>query len=326
MRRSKAIMTIMLTGVVWICSSLDIQAMHQHSENCYVLQEHVHTGSETSGGGCYGVANYHVHSGDSTSGGGCYGAVSRHVHTGDATSGGGCYGAANYHVHSGDSVNGGGCYTMPAECGGNISATKIAITCNRTKGGYIGKTSWPCGCGDFEYQESWYIVHTSGCEDISYPTYYIRYCSCGINYNEDYKLGTHTGHKTVYSCEVCGETYAGPGVCTKITSYTVSCGKTEQTAESYSLSCGKNADTVEGYSLNCGKTTETAESYSLNCDYQDDTNIRVLICNIVGNEYADLRESGIGKIYKRIFCENRIFTTGRCKQIKYWQFLCFKEM
>jgi len=325
MRRGKAIVAIVLTGLFLICNTMVIQAAHHHSDNCYVVQEHAHTGSEASGGGCYGTANHHVHSGDTVNGGGCYGAANYHVHSGDATSGGGCYGVANYHAHSGDAVNGGGCYTIPVECGGTITAQSVTVQCNRVKGGYVGKTSWPCGCGDSEYQESWYITCEKWNVGHNHGVYYIRYCSCGINYDENWKLGPYTENKTIYKCEQCSSESATTGTCTQMAGYTVSCGKTEQSAESYSLSCGKTESTVEGYSLNCGKTTETVESYSLSCAYQENPIISTVICTLGGNAYADLSETGIGKKYKRTFCEDRISVAVRCKQTRDCNYYVLEE-
>lgn len=40
-----------------------------------------------------------------------------HFHTGSATTGGGCYTNYGYHVHSGSSSTGGGCYTKAVVCG-----------------------------------------------------------------------------------------------------------------------------------------------------------------------------------------------------------------
>jgi len=311
---------------------INVNAAHQHSENCYVLQEHVHTGNEASGGGCYGEANFHVHSGDAASGGGCYGAVSGHVHSGNATTGGGCYGAANYHVHSGDSVNGGGCYG---------AANYHVHSGDATNGG---------GCYSVAKTET----KTGSCTDTTSVStgmataFLDEYCSvCNQNrtvrrYYYDWVCPT-TGTRTVSGshkqCETCGTFLASEGtpgvgktkthnVTYNVTTYDLGCGKTEQsveyyelncgktnaTVESYSLNCGKTESTVEGYVLNCGKTTETVESYSLSCAYQDNANTGTLICTLGGNAYADLSETGIGKKYRSACFEDRIFMAGRGKQ------------
>ena len=320
-----------------VSNTMNVNAAHQHSENCYVVQEHVHTGNETSGGGCYGTVNYHVHSGDSASGGGCYGAANGHVHSGNATSGGGCYGAANYHVHSGDATNGGGCYGTPvyhvhegqagqaAANGCYVSLGTASVVCGTYKERDIvyrcGICTFCCGTGSYGYFKD--AGHSTSTGEVCSGTLIFGgYAQCsGCNAYGAWALRgtTHYVAKETYVLG-CGKTEE------TVEYYEVSCGKNIDVVESYSLNCGKTEVTVEGYSLNCGKTTETVESYSLNCEYQENPVIRTQICTLGGNAYADTKETGIGKKYRRVCFEERIFMAGRCKQTRYQQFLCFKGM
>ena len=86
-----------------------------HTSACYSNTYHYHSGSSSAGTGCYRSPNYHSHTSS------CY-STSYHYHSGSSSSGGGCYGKANYHshttscystsyhYHSGSSTSGGGCY------------------------------------------------------------------------------------------------------------------------------------------------------------------------------------------------------------------------
>jgi len=289
-----------------LSNHINVNAEHQHSENCYVMQEHVHTGNEASGGGCYGEANFHVHSGDTASGGGCYGAVNYHSHSGDATSGGGCYGAANYHVHSGDSVNGGGCYGTPVyhvhEGQENQSVANGCYTVATSVAGTCTYNYWPNGSGAWN---AWMVCSNCGTGFVGTVYTGSGACgelhltrggtctSCGVHNGFQWTTAaqSHTYSRTVYT-PGCGKTTE------TVESYSLNCGKTTDTVESYSLSCGKGTDTVEGYSLSCGKTTETVESYSLNCAYRDNPVIKTLICTLGSNEYAELKRSKINIKYK----------------------------
>ena len=322
-----------------LSNCINVNAAHQHSENCYVLQEHVHTGSETSGGGCYGVANYHVHSGDSTSGGGCYGAVSRHVHTGDTTSGGGCYGAANYHVHSGDSVNGGGCYGTPVYHvhegqAGQSSAngcytrqSSNAGTCTVTAVNTWTEHDGPdmfcsfCNTTWNTYVYTFWLVHSScGQENQWHPYTHTNCQGCGTllaTNSSKPNPTTHTYDIAVYNLG-CGKTEQS------VEYYELNCGKTTTTVESYSMNCGKSADTAEGYTLNCGKTPDTVESYSLNCEYQNDTKIRTLICTLGGNAYADSKEIGTERKHKKDCYQEYMWGMKKSREIRQLQPLCFK--
>ena len=59
---------------------------HSHGSSCYSTSYHYHSGSSSSGTGCYGGRYYHSHSGNSSSGGGCYGKAVYKLNCGMTTS------------------------------------------------------------------------------------------------------------------------------------------------------------------------------------------------------------------------------------------------
>ena len=275
--------------------------------------------------------------------------MSRHVHTGDATSGGGCYGAANYHVHSGDSVNGGGCYGTPVYhvhegqanqtvangCYTVQSAGSGTCTIRVTGPGNGSSAGDNCFChncpgGQPSTNYGWAVTHSSCGRGTDFGSHGYRQCNtCGaVTYEWGsgrnspmgthwIPSGTHQYNITVYA-PGCGKTEQS------VEYYELNCGKTTTTVESYSMNCGKSADTAEGYTLNCGKTPDTVESYSLNCEYQNDTKIRTLICTLGGNAYADSKEIGTERKHKKDCYQEYMWGMKKSREIRQLQPLCFK--
>ena len=254
---------------------------------------HSHTGSSSSGGGCYGTANYHshvsscytttyhYHTGSSSSGGGCYGTANystgsdyrncpygyTHSHTGNSTSGGGCYGSASTsyancpygytHSHTGSSTSGGGCYGK-ANYHSHVSSCYHSHTssCSSTlHESYKSHNQWHCNdCGRYKYYEVGTDYTNKKCNQCN---------NSGSGRTSGYQ--GLTGYK--WSCYYCSKTATNKGfsgttgcvshfTCGKSTS-TLVCGKSTSTVESYSLNCGK---TAHSHTTSCQKTT-----YSLNC-------------------------------------------------------------
>lgn len=69
-RKNQVINTLIVNGT-------EMYDVNRSSNRIY----HKHSGSSSSGGGCYGVPTYHVHTGNSTSGGGCYGKATTETYT-----------------------------------------------------------------------------------------------------------------------------------------------------------------------------------------------------------------------------------------------------
>lgn len=164
--------------------------------------------------------------------GGCYVIPVTHVHSGNSA-GGGCYTAPVYHTHSGNSTSGGGCYNAVNKCGGTIA------------------TRWE------EYGNTYYHGHdaTKWCSTCQKDvTYCVRCQSTPHNTSTcaGYFDVGHRAERTIYYCSKCGTEYGGGGTCTKVTGYTIGCGKSNSTIESYQLGCGKTAETVEYYLTGCG--------------------------------------------------------------------------
>ncbi len=113
--------------------SLSTDSSHMHTDACYKGILHVH------GASCY--TSYSIY----------------HVHTGNSTSGGGCYGTANYHSHSAGCYSSVTCGTAVAPtyltsgyylcrtCGKNVLITTYARTCSSC--GHIYGTATGSACG-----------------------------------------------------------------------------------------------------------------------------------------------------------------------------------
>lgn len=183
--------------------SVDVSTLvHTHTDDCYNGTKHTHTGSSSSGGGCYTKPNYHVHTGSSTSGGGCYGKANYHSHTSS------CYKTASIPIVPLIKD-----YTLgwSKECPG--CGAKGTITASFNTFGYRidGKTT-----------------------STGHLTVYAPCSICG------YKMPTvESGQRsgTVYASVIsCGKTTS------TIDSYSRNCGRTTSTIVSYSRNCGKTAN------------------------------------------------------------------------------------
>ena len=212
-----------------------------------VANKHSHTGSSSSGGGCYTTPVYHKHNGSSTTGGGCYTAPVYHQHIGSVSTGGGCYTKAIYHTHTGNSSTNGGCYTLPIY-------HAHASSCYQTASCHVSIHLTHASRNDHwdEHIDSW-EDHSSCGQGRHYinPRHYVGDpCHCGDGYDHS------------YSKLICNKANT-------IESYAVSCGKTEgSTIEGYQVNCGKIAGTtIETYNLSCGKTEGSSiDSYNLGCN------------------------------------------------------------
>lgn len=165
---------------------------------------HSHTGSQSSGGGCYTTPVRHQHSGSPTVYGGCYVVPVYHQHSGSPSSGGGCYGGSPYHQHTASCYQ--PCHVHQQHC---------------VSGGWYH--DWDCSSDG------------SGCP--SHPKY--DYCQGELN-SEEIVCGLEQGDYVGYTLQ-CGKTagstvdYYNPG-CGRtagvtIDKYTLGCGKTTSTIE-----------------------------------------------------------------------------------------------
>ena len=151
------------------------------------------------------------------------------------------------HTHEGDASTCGGCYTEPVYCGGTVSAYQIPHTCGWRALHGIGKhynvgTCPSCQSTDYHKWDYGYN-HSCGAATCGVGSYYV--CgSCGYTtyggplvsgYNlltnpmlqYEYYYCSNIHYTTGYKCEVCGQTYDGPGTCSRITGYAPACGYEE---------------------------------------------------------------------------------------------------
>ena len=211
-----------------------------------VANTHTHTGSSSTGGGCYTTPVYHQHTGSSSTGGGCYTTPVYHQHTGSVSTGGGCYTKVIYHSHTGNSSTNGGCYTLPVYHAHSSSCYQTG-TCHVS----IHLTHASRNDHWDEHIDSWEDHGSCGqARHYINPKHFVGDpCHCGDGYD-------HT-----YSKLVCSKANT-------IESYAISCGKTAgTTVEGYQVNCGKVAgSTVERYNVGCGKTAGSSiDSYNLGC-------------------------------------------------------------
>lgn len=222
---------------------------------------HTHTGSSSSGGGCYGKAVYHVHTGSSTGGGACYQTKVYHTHTGNTSALGGCYGKAVYHTHSGNAQSGGACYSPVYHS--HTGSCKETRTCNMTYEISAITETWQQYC--YHHQET---THGSATATITHSR-----CGAGkVSSNISYCIACGPypiSHE--YEVFVCGLKESS------VTGYQLSCGKTTSTVESYALNCGKGTSTVDSYKLSCSKTAQTVDSYQRDCGLAENTPVARLV-------------------------------------------------
>ncbi|MFR2534754.1 MAG: hypothetical protein ACLS95_05960 [Clostridia bacterium] len=218
-----------------------------------VANKHSHTGSSSSGGGCYTTPVYHKHAGN-TAGGGCYTKAVYHTHTGNSSTNGGCYITPIYHQHRGNTNTNGGCYTIPYY----HYSYSTPVYCTGTLR-YTGSSGTDHG-------EKWYKFKCDSCGAT-----YNSYSSTGAVIGNGLKsvsckewFGTVISTKTEYA-----DGYSIPSGATLVsTSYQVGCGKTVgSTVDGYTLGCGKTeGSTIDSYQLGCGKIAGSSiDSYVLGC-------------------------------------------------------------
>ena len=214
-----------------------------------VANYHAHTGSATSGGGCYTTPVYHAHTGSASGGGGCYTTPVYHAHTG-STSGGGCYTVPVYHTHTGSASSGGGCYGQPVY---HSHTTSCYATCTITTSGCWGQGN---------YNEN----------GMMHCPCYITHSSCGQPQRQGWHVHPDDGNSHVNGDQRSTHQYLVCGRSTStIEQYTINCGKSTSTIDSYNLGCGKTTSTIDSYNLGCGKTTSTIDSYNLGCGRTEST-------------------------------------------------------
>ncbi len=110
--KSKELYGYLFSANRWIISDYNTAII---SSSGVIQRNHVHSGSEITGGGCYTVPVYHKHTGSSVTGGGCYTIPNAHVHTDGTTQrdasyhspiAGGCFKEAVGKVHQHKDANG----------------------------------------------------------------------------------------------------------------------------------------------------------------------------------------------------------------------------
>ncbi|MFR5190663.1 MAG: hypothetical protein ACLTEH_05445, partial [Clostridia bacterium] len=182
---------------------------------------------------------YHQHTGSVSTGGGCYTKVIYHTHTGNSSTNGGCYTLPVYHAHSSS------CY---ATCGGQIYI--------EWKGGTDGWVRWnlKCSkCGAVGYR-AWHPDYNSPCpsdgEILGNGRCTGSIISCGKTAGstiDSYGLNCgKTAGSTIEGYQIdCGK-IAG----TTIESYDLNCGKTPGTSiDSYDLGCYLNDGQIVSYTI-----------------------------------------------------------------------------
>lgn len=201
----------------------------------YTITSHVHSGSSSSGGGCYGTAN--------TGYTNCGGSVTAKSST--TTCG-------NYNLYSTVyKCSGCGSYCNSSGTHMKIGGSWSLINTSSTAFGY----ATACGCGSAKYYatqiDTWQCSGCGATKTASYPVGTCSACSarnqsssrtsnsgshycstCGTYqlYARTYKCsscgttssssGTHYKSSTYYTCNTCGTSYSSTGTCTKSTSYT----------------------------------------------------------------------------------------------------------
>ncbi len=195
----------------------DLCYSHKHTVSCYTT--HSHSGSSTSGGGCYGGANYIYHTSHNSS---CY-SYSDYTHTHASycyiTNTTTCYGTVSWSYI--------GVYVASHTCAGNgtVTADRYSGTCN-TCGASKGIFHRNTICSACTYNYEGYLPNT--CSKSTTATV----LNCGLSEGVTYTSSTLTCTKT--SSTIDG-----------ISSYYLTCGKTA--GQSY-LTCGK----IENLTLTCG--------------------------------------------------------------------------
>ena len=180
--------------------------------------------------------------------------INRHTHTGSSSSGGGCYNIPVYHKHSGSSTSGGGCYTNAKyhkhsdSCIGSVEKT---VTCkvnvsSRSGSGSNG-SKYHCiisgGSSGLNWCE-WTATHEK-CGRGTTSGYYFN-CKDHPQYNPmggSYPPSNHTYKETVQENvggKIEGETLDG---------YDLGCGKNDTTIEHYNKGCGLEENQIVSYTV-----------------------------------------------------------------------------
>ncbi len=155
----------------------------------------------------------------------------RHYHEGSSDVCGDCYTEEIMHVHTGSASSGSGCYTVVNRCSGTYQSktdTKICYNSLSPVG--------PFG------------------PDSSGNLYWAYYCNvCGHDPGNSYSginvtCGGIISSSTYTQCSGCG-TIGGSGQCNRIISYSLGCGKTNNTVEGYGLTCGYSDGELTGYDV-----------------------------------------------------------------------------
>ncbi|HWT74304.1 MAG TPA: hypothetical protein VN258_06255, partial [Mobilitalea sp.] len=152
-------------------AGITLFAVHTHTTDCYAGHNHAASG-----------CSYHTHSGSSTSGGGCYGVANYHSHASSCWGSSTCGGSVNISVYS---TNSGYC----SACKKNVSGITYAKRCSVCGQSY--GNVWVLSCGHGSSVPSSFACTNSISKlicsiDITKPISYSLSCSLYAGYNCGY--------------------------------------------------------------------------------------------------------------------------------------------
>ena len=216
-----------------------------------VANKHSHTGSSSSGGGCYTTPVYHKHVGNTT-GGGCYTIPVYHQHTGNSNVGGGCYTNPIYHTHNDN------CYetrNVTKTC--TVTSSSKNYSYNSTYMENLKKCGTCNGYSKCRTTITTYVHQSCGAGSCTYSSY-----SCSVHGSLGSSGSTASTHNytTQEEVKICGKEQG------QLEGYTLNCAKTAgSTIDSYQLGCGKIAgSSIDSYVLGCGINNGQIVSYTVN--------------------------------------------------------------
>ena len=246
-QKKKALTALCAALALSLLVPAEAYADHTHTAACYAGTQHICSGSAETGGGCYteAVNTYHKHTGKAgqTYANGCYTVpvYTYHKHTGKAgqTYANGCYTVPVYTYHKHTAA----CYTeKDTDCSHTLTFGTEAVP------GIPSLLVCPqCGRETFTgFRQD--IV----CGGTQYTAYAGLCASCG-----------YAGNCTGYTGQITDGKPMTAVFTHTVKTETLTCGKTENTAESvvYTLGCGKTENSIESvvYTPGCGKSETVPE-------------------------------------------------------------------
>lgn len=264
--KRRVIPILVIISLLLINTSFCVDSYAESHVAFYI--NHVHTGDETRGTGCYSSPIYHTHS--PAGEGDCY-TPKYHEHEGTTEVCGGCYTVPVLHYHEGDGSSGGGCYVPRYHQHGD--GCYSYGTCEvRTEMRYRNYYNESCSThGDVTFAEYEVIESHSGCG--AERRYNVKFCpKCGSNV-KDYFVHSYK----VLSCKT------SPG---SLEGYVLGCNHSEGDVDHYDPGCNMEG-TIVGYDLTCTKTAADIDGYGIGCGFEEGDPIAAVVIDNDGNGHTE---------------------------------------